>query len=136
MNLFDPVSFLRVVVFAAVFAGIEFRYINRREVGLDTKTGGLGEKPVMGLFLPYHLYFLLPLFIVASFSLPVTAWAGNTFAVALLEDVSYFVWRGRWVSRGEWTTRHFGSLSPAGLTVPVWWILDALIVAFLYLLPF
>ena len=131
--MFDEASFIRIVVFALVYAGIEYRYVNRREK--DWTAEGFSEKPVFWVVLPYHLYFLLPLFIVAAFALPITAWAGNTFMLAVIEDVAYFGWRGKAVKRGEWTTTLFGSVSVGKYVVPVWWPLDTLVAAALFLLP-
>ena len=133
--MFDPGSFVRVVVFAIVFAGIEYRYVNRREVDLEGPFGVFGEKPVFWKITPYHLAFLLPLFIVAAFALPITSWAGNTFSLAVLEDVAYFVWRGRWVAKGEWTTRLMGSIGSERVAVPLWWPLDSILAGALFLLP-
>ncbi|MDA4128318.1 MAG: hypothetical protein OK422_02470 [Thaumarchaeota archaeon] len=134
--MFDPPSFLRVVAFAVIFGGIEYRYVNRREAQWTREVPGFDEKPVFWLYAPYHFYFLLPLLIVVSFTPSVSAWAGNVFYAALAEDVAYFVWRGKTVMRGEWTTQLFGSFQLGKVTVPAWWPLDALIVTAFYLLPF
>ena len=134
--MFDPASFIRVVAFAIVFAGIEYRYVNRREVGFDRSTGVHDEKALFWVISPYHLFFVLPLFIVASFTFSIGAWAGNTFALAVLEDVAYFVWRGTGVAEGEWTTRLFGSFNVGKVVVPVWWPLDSLVALALFALPF
>jgi hypothetical protein len=133
--LFDPASFLRVLVFGIIFAGIEFRYVNRREKDWTPPAHGFLEKPAFWVITPYHAFFLLPLFIVSSFTLPITAWAGNTFLLAVIEDIAYFVWRGRGVAKGEWTTTLFGSFSIGRIVIPTWWPLDTLIAAALYLVP-
>jgi len=134
--LFDPVSLVRVVAIGIIFAGIEYRYVNRREAGWTKETEGFQEKPVFWVISPYHLYLLLPLFIAASFTLPITAWAWNAFTLAVVEDIAYFAWRGKGVAKGEWTTTLFGSFSVGGVEIPVWWPLDLLIAAFLFWLPF
>jgi hypothetical protein len=134
--LFDTASFVRVLAFGIIFAGIEYRYVNRREAEWTKKTEGFYEKPAFWVIAPYHVLLLLPLFIVASFTFPITAWAGNTFFLAVLEDIAYFAWRGKGVAKGEWTTTLFGSFSIGGLVVPLWWPLDLLIAAFLYWIPF
>jgi hypothetical protein len=133
--LFDPASFLRVLVFGIIFAGIEYRYVNRREKDWTQPSHGFLEKPAFWVITPYHAYFLLPLFIVSAFTLPITAWAGNTFVLAVIEDVAYFVWRGRGVAKGEWTTTLFGSFSIGQAVIPTWWPLDTLIAAALFLVP-
>ncbi len=134
--MFDPASFIRAAVFAIIFAGIEYRYINRREADWTKKVEGFFEKPAFWVISPYQAYLLLPLFITAAFTLPVTAWAANTFLVAVLEDIAYFGWRGKAVMPGEWTTTLFGSFRLGRFVIPTWWPLDLLIAAGLYLLPF
>ncbi len=134
--MFDPASFVRVAAFAVVFAAIEYRYINSQESHGNGSTSLVQEKPVFWVIAPYHLYLLLPLFVVVSFAWPLTAWAGNAFVLAVLEDVAYFVWRGSPVGPGEWTTTLFGALKLGKLVVPVWWPLDALVAAVLFWAPF
>lgn len=134
--MFDLVSFIRVLAFGIIFAGIEYRYVNRREAEWTKKTESFYEKPVFWVISPYHFFLLLPLFIAASFTLSITAWAGNTFLLAVGEDMVYFVWKGKGVVKGEWTTTLFGSFSIGGFVVPVWWPLDLALAAFLYWVPF
>lgn len=134
--MFDPVSFVRVVIFAVVYAGIEYRYVNRYERPWTKTTEEFAERPVFWVITPYHFFLLLPLFLVASFALPITSWAGNVFILAVLEDVAYFIWRGRGVAKGEWTTTLFGSLKVGPLEMPVWWPLDIAVAAALFWLPF
>ncbi|MBI3840984.1 MAG: hypothetical protein HY297_03390 [Thaumarchaeota archaeon] len=134
--MFDSWSFARIAAFAVVYAGIEFRYVNRSEAEWTKKMDGFLEKAAFWVVAPYHAYLLLPLFIIVAFTLPVTAWAGNTFLLAVLEDVAYFVWRGKAVVKGEWTTTFFGSFNLGRLVVPVWWPLDVLVAVGLYLAPF
>ena len=55
--------------------------------------------------------------------------------IVVLEDITYFVWRGRWVQPGEWTTTLFGSFRVGGRVVPTWWVPLTLAVLALYLLP-
>lgn len=133
--MFDPASFVRVVVFGIVYAGIEYRYVNRREADWTKKTEGFFEKPVFWVISPYHMYLLLPLFITAAFALPLTAWAANTFLLAVAEDIAYFAWRGKSVMSGEWTTTLFGSFRLGRFVIPVWWPLDLIVAAALYLVP-
>ena len=134
--MFDVVSFVRILVFGVIFAGIEYRYINRREADWTKMIEGFYEKPVFWAFTPYHAFLLLPLFVAASFTLPITAWAGNAFLLAVVEDIAYFAWRGKGAAKGEWTTTLFGSFGIGGMVVPVWWPLALLIAAFLYWFPF
>ena len=134
--MFDAASFVRVLAFGIIFAGIEYRYVNRREAEWTKKTEDFYEKPAFWVIAPYHVFLLLPLFIVASFTFPISAWAGNTFFLAVAEDIAYFAWRGKGVAKGEWTTTLFGSFSIGDLVVPLWWPLDLLIAAFLYWIPF
>jgi hypothetical protein len=134
--LFDAGSFIRIVAFAVVYAGIEYRYVNRYEREWTKTADGFVEKYVFWVISPYHLLFLLPLFIIVAFAIPVTTWAGNTFLLAVLEDVAYFGWRGKRVARGEWTTKLFGSLGVGRYVIPVWWPLDLAVAAALYLAPF
>lgn len=133
--MLDPASFVRVVVFGVLYAGIEYRYVNRYEREWTRTAEGFVEKPLFWVISPYHLYLLLPLFVVASFATPLTAWAGNVFVLAVLEDLAYFAWRGRWVSRGEWTTTLFGSVKVGRFVIPVWWPLDILVAVALFWLP-
>ncbi len=133
--MFDPQSFGRVVVFAVIYAGIEYRYVNRYEREYTKTAEGFVEKPVLGVFAPYHVYLLLPLFALVSFVLPFTAWVGNGLVLAVLEDMAYFVWRRRGVSKGEWTTTIIGSFKVGGVEVPTWWPLDLLLAGALYLVP-
>ena len=133
--MFDAASFLRAVAFAAVYAGIEYRYVNRREVDWTGTTGGFGEKPVLSIFMPYHVYLLLPLFAVVAFAWPLTEWVANGLVLAVVEDAVYFAWRGRRVAKGEWTSTLIGSFSVGGFVVPTWWVLDVVVAAGLYLAP-
>jgi hypothetical protein len=119
--LLDPASFARVLAFAVVFGGIEYRYVNKYEKGWTATTPPLFEKYLFWVITPYHAYFLFPLFAIASFALPVTAWAGNFFALLLVEDMAYFAWRRKRVARGEWTTTLIGSFSIGGYVIPAWW---------------
>ncbi len=123
------------MVFGIIYAGIEYRYINRREEGWTPPAHGFPEKPSFWVITPYHAFFLLPLFVVSAFTLPITAWAGNTFVLAVIEDVAYFVWRGSGVAKGEWTTTLFGSFSIGRTVIPTWWPIDTLIAAALFLVP-
>ncbi|MDA4124386.1 MAG: hypothetical protein OK438_02895 [Thaumarchaeota archaeon] len=134
--MFDGVSFVRAVVFAVIFAGIEYRYINRAEAEWTKKVEGFFEKPAFWVISPYQAYLLLPLFITAAFTFSITAWAGNTFLVAVLEDMVYFAWRGKMVMEGEWTTTLFGSFRIGRFVIPTWWPLDLLVAAGLYALRF
>ena len=133
--MFDTASFLRILVFAIIYAGIEYRYVNRREKDWTQPAEGFAEKPVFWVITPYHLFFLLPLFIASSFTLPISAWAGNTFVLAVMEDIVYFAWKGKLVTKGEWTTTLFGSFSIGRLVVPVWWPIDTVVAVALYLVP-
>ncbi|QQG48056.1 MAG: hypothetical protein HY247_04635 [archaeon] len=134
--MFDPVSFVRILAFAVVYAGVEYRYVNRSEAEWTKKVKEFPEKPVFWVIAPYHLYLLLPLFVIVSFTSSITAWAGNTFLLAVFEDIAYFGWRGRSVIEGEWTTTLFGSFRIGRWIVPIWWPLDAMIAAGLYFAPF
>ena len=134
--MFDIWSFVRVTAFALLYAGIELRYVNRRDAEWTKSVEGFTEKPAVWKLLPYHVFFLLPLFVIAGFALPVTAWAGNVLWIVLLEDVAYFVWRGRWVMSGEWTTTLLGSFRLGGRLVSGWWVPIALLVLALYWVPF
>lgn len=134
--MFDTASFLRIIVFAAFYAGIEYRYINRSESEWVNGKEVYREKFLFWVVRPYHLYFLLPMFIAVSFALPLTAWAGNTFFLAVAEDIGYFLWRGKGVRKGEWTTRWFGSVKVGGLVVPLWWPVDILVAVAFFVVPF
>ncbi len=133
--MFDPVSFGRVVLVAVVFGGIEYRYVNRREAEWTKRIEGFYEKPAFAKYSPYQLFFLLPLFLVVSYSPSTTAWAANVFLIALLEDISYFAWRGRMVEKGEWTTQLFGSFEVGPVVMPVWWPIDLVVALALYATP-
>jgi hypothetical protein len=133
--LFEAASFLRVVVFAVIYAGIEYRYVNRYERDYTRTAEGFVEKPALFVFAPYHVYFLVPLFALVSFDWPFTTWVANGLVLAVLEDEAYFAWRGRRVAKGEWTTTIMGSFGVAGFEVPAWWPVDILVAAVLYLLP-
>ena len=132
--MFDLASFVRIVAFGIIYAGIEYRYVNRYEAEWTKTAEGFNERPVFCDIMPYHFFFLLPLFIVASFSVDITAWAGNTFLLAVVEDVFYFVWRGRSVRKGEWTTTLFGSIGSGRLVIPLWWPIDIAVAVILYLI--
>ncbi len=133
--MFDAASFLRVVVFAVIYSGIEYRYVNRRELEWTRTAEGFTEKPVLHVFTPYHVYLLLPLFAAASFAFSFTAWVANGLVLAVLEDAAYFAWRGKRVARGEWTTTIIGSFTLGNLEVPAWWPLDIVVAFGLYLIP-
>ena len=130
--MFDPASFVRVVIFGIVYAGIEYRYVNRHEAQWTKSTEGFNEKPVFWVISPYHFYLLLPLFIVVSYAPSLTAWAGNALFLAVVEDAAYFIWRRRPVTKGDWTTTLMGSIRVGAVELPVWWPLDVLGAAVLF----
>jgi hypothetical protein len=134
--LLDFSSFVRSFAFAVIYAGIEYRYVNRREEKWTGEVQGFFEKPAVWVISPYQLYLLLPLFVVAGFATSLTSWIGNVFLIAIVEDAAYFAWRGRMVMPGEWTTTLFGSYKVGRFAIPVWWAQDLLIVAVAYALPF
>lgn len=134
--MLDILSFVRSLVFAVIYAGIEYRYVNGREAGSSPGSYEFFEKPILGAFAPYHVFLLFPLFITSAFALPLTAWAGNFFLLVVGEDMAYFGWRQSPVTKGEWTTRFIGSFNVGGMAVPVWWPLAVVFVALLYLAPF
>ena len=133
--MFEPVSFVRVVLVGVIYAGIEYRYINRREQEWTKKVEGFYEKAAFGKYSPYQVFFLLPLFVAISYTQSITAWAGNAFLLALVEDFAYFLWRGKMVVEGEWTTQLFGSFKVGSTVVPVWWPIDLVIVLVLFAVP-
>src|SRR5215831_14055893 len=133
--MFDELSFVRVLAFAVFYAGIEYRYVNRYEKEWTKDAEGFAEKPVFWVITPYHAFLLLPLFIIVSFSPSITAWAANTFLLAVSEDMVYFLWRGRGVAKGDWTTTLFGSFELGGIVIPVWWPLDIAVAVLLYWVP-
>ncbi len=133
--MFDLLSFFKAILAALIYAGIEYRYVNREEAGWTKQIDGFYEKPIFWKYTRYHVYFVLPLFIVISYAGSITAWAGGVFLVALVEDVAYFAWRGKMVSEGEWTAQLFGSFKLGGVVLPVWWPLDLVIVLFFYAIP-
>ncbi len=133
--MLELVSFLRTLAFAALYAGIEYRYVNRRDEEWTRTMQGFFEKPAFWKISPYQAYLLFPVFVVVSYTMPLSAWAGNLLLVVTLEDILYFVWRGRWVAPGEWTTTLFGKFTVGGRTVPAWWIPGALLVVILYWVP-
>ncbi len=133
--MLDLLSFFKVLAAAVIYAGIEYGYVNRKEAEWTKKIDGFYEEPVFWKYTRYHVYFLLPLFIVISFTGSITAWAGNVFLLALVEDVAYFAWRGKMVTQGEWTAQLFGSFNLGGSVVPVWWPLDLVLVLFFYAIP-
>lgn len=134
--MFELISFFRVIAAAVIYGGIELRYVNRNEAEWTKHIDGFYEKPALWKYTRYHVFFLLPLFIILSYTGSITAWAGNVFLVALIEDVAYFAWRNKMVLQGEWTAQLFGSFKLGGVVVPVWWPLDVLTVLFFYAIPF
>lgn len=130
--MLETQSLIRVIVFSFIYAGIEYRYINRREEEWTGKIEGFYEKSIIWKFSPYHIFLLFPLFITVSFAQPISAWAGNVFLVALVEDLSYFIWRGRFVKRGEWTTQILGSIDFGKYALPLWWPLALIICLLLF----
>lgn len=134
--MFELWSLIRSLAFAVVYGGIEYRYINRNEAAWTKDVKDFYEKPAFWKVSPYQAYLLLPLFISVAFVMPVTAWAANTYLIAVAEDIAYFVWRGKMVMPGEWTTTLFSSVTIRGFVIPLWWPLDLLIILALYALPF
>ena len=134
--MFDPGSFVRVAAFGVVYAGIEYRYVNRYEREPVATAVGAAEKPVFWAILPYHLYLLLPLFVIASYSPSFTAWGGNAFFLAALEDMAYFAWRRIPVSKKDWTTTLMGSFKVGPMEVAYWWAVDLLVAAGLFWVRF
>lgn len=133
--MLELLSFVRSVGFAILFSGIEYRYVNRREAAWTYKIEGFQEKPAFWLISPYQAYLLLPAFVVVALAPSISAWAANTFLIAMLEDLAYFVFRGSWVRAGEWTTNLFGSFSLSGKVIPVWWPLSIALSVACYLMP-
>lgn len=133
--MFELASFLRSFTFAVIYAGIEYKYINRAEAEWTRNTPGFYEEPAFWRISPYQALLLLPLFVVSAYTLPVTAWAGNVFLITTVEDIAYFLWRGRSVVAGEWTTTLMGSFSVGRYVIPFWWPLTAFVALGLYFLP-
>jgi hypothetical protein len=133
--LFDLFAFIRIVGFAVLFGCLEYRYIYRREAPWTKEVEGFNEEPAFWIIGPYQAYLVLPAFVVVALSPSITAWAGNAFLVAFLEDVAYFVWRGTWVRSGEWTTRLFGTFTVAGKVFPAWWPMAFAVAVAFYLMP-
>ena len=131
--MFDAASFLKVVAFALVYAGVEYRYVNRYEREYTKTAEGFVEKPVFSVFSPYHVYLLLPLFAIVAFAEQFSAWVGNGLVLAVLEDIAYFGWRGRWVTKGEWTTTLMGSFKLGRIEIPTWWPIDIVAALALFL---
>lgn len=134
--MFEIWSIARSLAFAVIYGGIEYGYVNRKEVEWTKGIPGFYEKPAFWKVSPYQAYLLLPLFIVAGFTFSLTGWAANTFLIAVAEDIAYFGWRGKAVMPGEWTTTLFSSFKVGRFVIPVWWPLDLLIALGLYLAPF
>ncbi|HXW37249.1 MAG TPA: hypothetical protein VEJ36_05040 [Nitrososphaerales archaeon] len=134
--MFDFYSALRIGGFAVLFSGFEYFVVNRREANGSSAPSVLGAKPIFMEFYPYHLLFVLPVFIVVSYSASISAWAANVFLLALVEDALYFAWRGRWIVRGDWTAQTFGSFSVGGRVIPNWYPFALLAAAGLYAAPF
>ena len=133
--MLDAVSFVRAAAFAFFYAGIEYRYVNRKDADWTRTMEGFFEKPALWKLSPYQLYLLLPVFVIVSYAPSLSAWAGNTLLVIFGEDILYFAWRGRWVAPGEWTTTLLGSFRVGRFVVPAWWIPAALGALALYLAP-
>ncbi len=134
--MLDTAALARILAFAVIYAGVEFRYINRSEADWADGKEVYREKFIFWVVRPYHLYLLLPMFIAVSYSPSLTAWAGNTFLMAVAEDMAYFAWRGKGVRSGEWTTRWFGEVKVRGLVLPLWWPVDALVAVAFFTAPF
>jgi hypothetical protein len=123
------------LLFSIIYGGIEYKYVNREEAAWTKTIPGFNEKPLWKEYTPYHILLLLPLFAVVSFTFSISAWTANVFLAALSEDIFYFVWRRKWVRKGEWTTRHYGAFTIGDYAFPFWWFLTGIIVTSLYLLP-
>jgi hypothetical protein len=134
--LFELASFVRSTAFALFFAGIEYRYVNRRDAEWTKTSEAFLEKPALWKLMPYHLFFVLPVFVISAYDLPITVWAGNVLWIMVLEDLAYFVWRGRWVMAGEWTTTLLGGFRVGKYVVPGWWIPWIVLALVLYWVPF
>jgi hypothetical protein len=130
--LLDPASFARVAVFGAIYAGVEYRYVNRYERDWTKEKEEFNEKPVFWVISPYHFYLLLPLFVTVSYAPSLTAWAGNVLFLAVFEDMVYFVWRRSPVSKKDWTTTLMGSFRVGPMEVPYWWPIDLAAAALLF----
>ncbi len=134
--MLDPVSFVRAFAFAVFYAGIEFRYVNRRDEEWTKTMEGFFERPAFWKVSPYQAFMLFPVFVIVGSALPVTAWAGNTMMIMVVEDIAYFTWRRRGVEVGEWTTTLFGSFRAGRFVVPNWWGPAIAVAVALYLIPF
>jgi len=112
-----------ISVIVAVFYGfLEWRYINNEEKN-PAETNALNERSVINYLRPYH-FFMALLFALISYSPDWFEWVVGFLLMILVEDIAYFLMRGRWIREGEWTTKLMGSLK-LGIVIPNWYFFIA-----------
>lgn len=120
--LLNDAKLIRVAISAlsAVLYGfLEWRYINNEEKN-PAETNALNERSVLSNIRPYH-FFMAMLFTAISYSPDWFEWVFGFLLMILIEDISYFVMRGRWIREGEWTTNLMGSVKIGGAVIPNWY---------------
>ncbi len=123
------------LLFSVVYARIEF--------GLDKWWTELGKDPSgfwknkWGKYTPYHLWMLgldaivnLPALYVAH-SIPL--FLACMLLFPLMEDIFYFLWRGKWIEGDAWTSKDLGAWKVRGIIIPKWYVIASVILGLLVL---
>ena len=131
--------------FATLFFAVSYGYLEWRFVALERGT------PVVLGFADYHLFPMLPIFLVVSYSAlldnmlhavkgephlflrPILVGSGHMVLSVVVEDAAYFLWGGIWITPQNWTAR-WGYVTIAGAVIPYWYILSVALALALYIL--
>jgi hypothetical protein len=123
------------LLFAALFALLEYHLFINYFVPLE-------QAPLFAHIYPYHVFFVLPIFLTTSFVISSTnnfaglrtnplrsiarAWQ-VMLALMVLEDIMYFVAAGTTIPSHSWTCLQMGCVEIGFGSVPKWYFVAAAI---------
>lgn len=96
--------------------------------------------PSLGAIPPYNLIFTTLFFLLLAFG-PLIPFmgkrafivgVGNFLLICVVEDASYFLLSGRWMTQADYTAKLLGAVEFGGVLVPMWYIVYLAVALYLY----
>jgi len=97
---------------------------------------------------PYNWFFTTIFFLLAAFMplLPymrednfvqlLCAGLGNYELICVVEDASYFLLQGKWITPADWTAKGSGYVMINGVVIPIWYFASLALMLLLYYFAF
>ena len=128
------ISIISSVAFAVMYAQVEL-WVSWERVLRD-----FSFLPSVFGVTPYNLLFTTLLYLLVAFGPLMPVMGKKAFAVGLanfllicvVEDASYFLLSGRWITQADYTARILGTVSICGILVPTWYLIYLIFVLALY----